>query len=94
MKVSGIKCLKCGDFIYSRARHDFRSCTCEACFVDGGQNDYIRIGGNREDWEFGHVEVPVTPEELYKDYNKGKDKYGKITSQYQMIYPNANEEET
>ena len=52
MKVFGIKCKKCGDFIYSRAVHDFHSCTCEACSIDGGQNDYFRIIGARDDWEY------------------------------------------
>ena len=45
-----IKCLKCGDIIESKSRHDWVQCTCGACFVDGG-HDYMRIGGNREDWE-------------------------------------------
>ena len=50
MKVFGIKCKKCGDFIYSRAVHDFHSCTCEACSIDGGQNEYFRIIGARDDY--------------------------------------------
>ena len=45
-----IKCLKCGDIIESTYRHDWVQCTCGACYVDGG-HDYMRIGGNKEDWE-------------------------------------------
>ena len=45
-----IKCLKCGDVIESSTVHDFKGCSCGACFVDGG-TDYLRRGGNREDWE-------------------------------------------
>ena len=45
-----IKCLKCGDIIESTYRHDWVQCSCGACFVDGG-HDYMRVGGNREDWE-------------------------------------------
>lgn len=45
-----IKCLKCGDVIESFTVHDFKGCSCGACFVDGG-TDYLRRGGNREDWE-------------------------------------------
>ena len=45
-----IKCLKCGDVIESFTVHDFKVCSCGACFVDGG-TDYLRRGGNREDWE-------------------------------------------
>lgn len=45
-----IKCLKCGDIIESLTVHDFRSCSCEACSVDGGTY-YLRRVGNPEDWE-------------------------------------------
>lgn len=80
MKVFGIKCKKCGDFIYSRAVHDFHSCTCEACSIDGGQNDYFRIIGARDDWEIvKEVEIKAKDKkELYEDWNKGKNKYGWI----------------
>ena len=47
---NAIKCLKCGDVIESTYRHNFVQCSCKACFVDGGHH-YMRIGGNREDWE-------------------------------------------
>ena len=47
-KRNRIKCLKCGDVIESTFRHDFRTCSCEACFVDGG-HDYQRFGGNFDD---------------------------------------------
>ena len=50
LKKNAIKCLKCGDVIESTYRHDWVQCSCGACFVDGG-HDYMRIGGNREDWK-------------------------------------------
>jgi hypothetical protein len=37
------KCLKCGETIESKHRHDFVSCSCGNLFVDGGK-DYIRRG--------------------------------------------------
>ena len=45
----GVQCLKCGDILVSYSRHDFFSCRCEACFIDGG-SDYVRIGGNGDDY--------------------------------------------
>ena len=45
-----IKCLRCGDIIESTHHYDWVQCSCGACFVDGG-HDYMRIGGNVEDWE-------------------------------------------
>lgn len=47
---NAIKCLKCGDVIESKSRHDWVQCSCGACFVDGGL-DYMRVGGNYGDWE-------------------------------------------
>lgn len=45
-----IRCLKCGDVIESKNRHDFKWCSCHACAVDGGAA-YLRRVGNAEDWE-------------------------------------------
>ena len=44
------KCKKCGDIIESKFRHDFVECSCGCIFVDGGL-DYMRFGGNEEDFE-------------------------------------------
>ena len=43
------KCAKCGDIIESMHVHDFVYCSCKAIFVDGGR-EYIRRGGNEEDF--------------------------------------------
>lgn len=43
MKVGAVKCLYCGDVIFSRARHDFHSCTCGRTNIDGG-SDYMKFG--------------------------------------------------
>ncbi len=39
-----IKCLICGDVIKSKSVHDFVSCQCDSCYIDGGQN-YLHFGG-------------------------------------------------
>lgn len=39
----GIQCPKCKDKIYSDYTHDFKYCSCQTCFVDGGY-DYLRYG--------------------------------------------------
>jgi hypothetical protein len=46
-----IRCLNCLDVIESMHRHDFHYCSCKAVFIDGG-NDYTRIGGHPQDWEY------------------------------------------
>lgn len=80
MKVFAIKCKKCNEIVYSRAVHDFAPCSCGACFVDGGQgNEYVRIGGNPEDFErlSGYEIKAKDKNELIEDYRSGKDKYGR-----------------
>ena len=42
-----VKCVKCGDIIESKTRHDFIECSCRSIFVDGGK-DYLRRGGHLE----------------------------------------------
>ena len=78
MKIRAFKCGKCGDIIFSRARHDFRECSCGGIFIDGGF-DYRRWGGElaslAEDIE---IDVDATREELFKDYHTGADKFGRI----------------
>lgn len=41
IKRNSIRCNLCGDIIESRVPHDFVSCSCGACSVDGGK-DYLR----------------------------------------------------
>lgn len=78
MKVYYIKCPKCGDKIYSRARHDYRACGCNSVFVDGGF-DYMRCGALPHlKLEQGCIDLDVTEEELYDDWNKNINKYGII----------------
>jgi hypothetical protein len=54
------RCKVCGDTIESRARWDYRTCTCGAIFVDGGY-DYLRYGC-REDWQFESLSEVVEDE--------------------------------
>lgn len=76
--VTGIICPKCGDFIYSRARHDFHWCSCKNVFVDGGF-EYLRWGG-RDCNGVVVEERSVRPikETLYRDWLLEKNKYGVI----------------
>jgi len=44
---NSVKCLKCGDEVESKYRHDFRFCKCGAIAVDGG-HDYLKRCGQME----------------------------------------------
>ena len=41
---NAVSCLNCGDFIFSKHRHDFVTCTCGTISVDGGQEYLRRVG--------------------------------------------------
>ena len=83
MKVYTVKCPKCGDRIYSRARHDFRYCSCNYLFVDGGF-EYTRIGAESLDnIDAKEIDIDVTEKELYDDWNKNINKYGIIKNNYE-----------
>lgn len=43
-----IQCAKCNTVIESLSRHDFKWCSCNSIYVDGG-NDYSRMGGDLDD---------------------------------------------
>lgn len=77
LEVSAIKCPACGDIIFSRARHDFRYCTCKEVYIDGGF-DYNKIGFHTKQPIFIIIKVDQTKKELYDDWNSRKDKFGLI----------------
>ena len=66
MSRNRIRCLHCGDIIESKYRHDFQMCSCERCFVDGGQ-DYQRIGGDPHEI---HIVLDDNSEVPMKDFYK------------------------
>lgn len=69
MNISGIQCQSCGDVIWSRHAHDFRRCSCEAIFIDGGR-EYLRCGGNAENIVM--VTIVKTKAQLTKKSKKDK----------------------
>lgn len=77
-KVPAIKCRNCGDTVFSRARHDFRSCSCGKVSIDGGFSGYTKVCGNADDFEYTSVTLDKSEADLFSDWNKRVDKYGII----------------
>lgn len=79
MLINSIKCPKCGDIIYSRSHHDFHWCSCGNTAIDGGF-DYVKISAKEglNEIKVKQIEVNATKQELYNDWNKGKNKFGLI----------------
>jgi hypothetical protein len=77
---NAVTCLACGDFIVSKHRHDFVTCTCGAVSVDGGQSYLRRVGdfGNAIDLSWS------LPDNIYNDcaeaaqnaIDSGRNKFG------------------
>lgn len=86
MTINAIKCLKCGDIIYSRSHHDFHWCSCKSCAIDGGFN-YLKITGDYENWKSVQINVLDDKDEieakkiLFDDWNKRINKYGVLKSE-------------
>lgn len=78
MKINAIKCGQCDDTVFSRARHDMRSCSCGHCSIDGGF-DYTKVNGLF--FTFVEVDLPVTRDQLYQDWNCSKNIYGVIKNE-------------
>ncbi len=81
LKVKGIRCKSCNPHVvlYSRSRHDFRWCPEKHVAVDGGcgPESYFKISFNDDAvFEEVDIELPLTPKQLYDDWNAGTDKYG------------------
>ena len=58
--VNAIKCKLCGEIIESTEQHEYVSCKCGACAVDGGL-EYLRRSFQSKDCYF---ELSVTEEGL------------------------------
>ena len=50
IKENKIRCKQCGEIIESKTVHDYVTCKCGACSVDGG-HEYLRRSGYPENWE-------------------------------------------
>lgn len=74
----------CSEEIYSRARHDFHYCKCGEIFCDGGF-EYMRVGWEKEMPKQRIRYVNASRQELYDDWNKRIDKFGRIEKKNKSI---------
>lgn len=66
-----IRCKRCGDVIESTSVHDFVTCSCGACSVDGGHN-YLRRC----------FPADSSPEEVYEDLSVRRIEEASTTTIY------------
>ncbi len=77
MKINAIKCPSCKDTLFSRARHDFRWCSCKSVAVDGGL-DYLKVSFEGECPKTLEIEISANKQELLDDWRSDANKYGII----------------
>lgn len=83
VKVFGIKCPKCDDIVYSRARHDMRYCSCGDVAIDGGRA-YEKVAYRKESPARQEILLMGTTEkDLEEDWASRRDKFG-------IIHPKRN----
>jgi hypothetical protein len=75
--VDSVECPQCHDTIFSRAVHDMRWCSCHNVAIDGGR-EYTKITYTHAPPEAERITVTATSAELYLDWARGGNKYGKI----------------
>lgn len=63
---NAIKCKECGQVIESKHRHDYVTCSCGACSVDGG-HDYLKRAFKSDD---NYTELSETIEERGEENEK------------------------
>jgi len=78
LKIKAIQCPTCKDIIYSRARHDFRFCSCLSIAVDGGFDYRKIVCKKRDEVKDVDIEVDATKSDLYNDWNNRIDEFGLI----------------
>lgn len=84
------ECPECKQEFYSRAQHDFIYCECKKSALDGGHRESSKKVAIPDKWlperliglaisaKTRLIEVEVTQEQLYEDWNCSIDKFGWI----------------
>jgi hypothetical protein len=79
---NAVTCLGCGDFIVSKHRHDFVTCTCGSISVDGGQAYLRRVGSLTpgtyvdESWELPDALYRQCADAVEEAIDTNRNKFG------------------
>ena len=71
------KCLKCGDKIISKHRHDYITCSCGNVSVDGGLDYRRRVFKDMETWIDTSILEDDTSKQSYEETIEGDVNNGK-----------------
>lgn len=77
---NAVQCISCGDFIVSKHRHDYVTCSCGTISVDGGQSYLRRVGelGMAVDmsWELSDELYEACAEAAQDAIDTNRNKFG------------------
>ena len=77
-KVSAIQCPGCCDILFSRATHDYRTCSCGESSIDGGF-EYTKVSYKSTQPIIFSLSFKIgNQESLFNDWNNNVNKYGLI----------------
>ena len=79
MNIKAYRCKVCEDILFSRAKHDYRTCSCGKISVNGGI-EYLRVTSTNQFPDKVDLDVDVTEEELFADWNSRRDEFGWVKS--------------
>ncbi len=79
MIILACKCKFCEDILFSRDKHDYRTCSCGKLAVNGGLAS-LRTTSRNHYPEKVELVLEVTEEELFTDWNSRKDEFGWVKS--------------
>lgn len=71
------KCLKCGDKIVSKHRHDYITCSCGNVSVDGGLDYCRRVFKDMKTWIDTSILEDGTSKQFYEEEIEGDVNNGK-----------------
>lgn len=83
INITGVRCSNCLDVIYSRATHDYRSCSCRKTSIDGGLQYTKIIGSN---YKTVNLKCYISKSDLYADWNTGLNRFGLIHIERHIQY--------
>jgi len=79
MIIKAYQCKVCEDILFSRAKHDYRTCSCGKISVNGGI-EYLRVTSTNQFPNKIELDLEITERELFVDWNSRKDEFGWIRS--------------
>ena len=78
MIIKAFQCPNCKGIVYSRTKHDHRSCHCTKLVVANGLDNPCVLYQNKEIVSKVSIKINISKEVLFDDWNRRIDNFGRI----------------